>query len=210
MTTHKRRILVGACGSISVLNLHAYLSYFRGFAEAINVILTQAARRMVRTSSIEAITGHLIYGDGPVRTNPVPHMNLTRWADLFLVLPATANILGKAANGIADDLLTTAILAARTPVFFVPAMNELMWRKPSVQRNVRILEQGGHQVILSQTRRKVIEACSGETLFSDLLPLPKELMELIESRLQESPASQRVGEAANGAASSAGTVFGVN
>src|SRR5262249_19614274 len=78
----------------------------------------------------------LVDGEEGPSDGTVPHIELTRWADVMLVLPATANILGKAAHGIADDLVSTCIVAADCPVVFVPAMNEVMWRKPAVQPNV--------------------------------------------------------------------------
>jgi phosphopantothenoylcysteine decarboxylase/phosphopantothenate--cysteine ligase len=77
----------------------------------------------------------------------VPHIELTRRADLFLVMPATANILAKGANGIADDLVSLAIVAASCPVLFVPSMNSVMWQNQAVQKNVRTLRVLGHRVM---------------------------------------------------------------
>jgi phosphopantothenoylcysteine decarboxylase/phosphopantothenate--cysteine ligase len=77
---------------------------------------------------------------------PAPHVSLPDWADLFLVLPASANIIGKAAHGIGDDLLSSAVVAATCPVAFVPSMNMQMWNKPAVQRNVRQLTEDGYHV----------------------------------------------------------------
>jgi phosphopantothenoylcysteine decarboxylase / phosphopantothenate---cysteine ligase len=144
-----RRLLVGGCGSIHVTALAEYLVAFRTtFAESIRVILTGSAQEMVQPWTLElhldqpAYTG--LHGHLGSRS---PHISLTEWAELFLVLPATANMLGKAANGIADDLLSTAVLASPQPVLFAPCMNSEMWNKPSVQRNVRTLREDGHHII---------------------------------------------------------------
>ncbi|GAB3960493.1 hypothetical protein GCM10027614_82550 [Micromonospora vulcania] len=77
----------------------------------------------------------------------VPHLALTAWADLVLVLPATANTLAKAALGIADNLVGTCVLAATAPVVLVPSMNAAMWQRPAVQRNVAQLRADGYGVV---------------------------------------------------------------
>ncbi|MCU7723930.1 hypothetical protein ODJ79_09405 [Actinoplanes sp. KI2] len=142
-------LLIGASGSIHVTYLSQYLLLLRRqFAQRIRVIMTRTATAMVPPATLE------LYTDGPVYTDlwgtndmPCPHLRLTRSADLFLVLPASANTLGKAAAGIADDLLSTAILASPTPVLFAPGMNSAMWNSGAVQRNVRQLRDDGHYVI---------------------------------------------------------------
>jgi phosphopantothenoylcysteine decarboxylase/phosphopantothenate--cysteine ligase len=77
----------------------------------------------------------------------VPHIQLTREADLFLIMPATANIIAKAAHGIADDLLSTAILASPAPVIIVPCMNEQMWYSAVVRDNVQLARAHGYHVL---------------------------------------------------------------
>lgn len=84
-------------------------------------------------------------GDKSQEIHKVPHIQLSRWADLFIIVPATANIVGKAANGIADDLLSTTILASPKPVIFVPVMNPAMWKNNAFQRNIQLLEHDGHE-----------------------------------------------------------------
>jgi phosphopantothenoylcysteine decarboxylase/phosphopantothenate--cysteine ligase len=144
-------LLVGVCGSIHALHIPTYLLLFReSLATNIRVIMTASAGRMLREDPIA------LYADAPVFTDlwqhsaeidRAPHIQLTRWADLFVVVPATANVLGKAANGIADDLLSTAILGYTGPVVFAPAMNPTMWASRAVQRNVRTLAADGHYIV---------------------------------------------------------------
>ncbi|MBI2648975.1 MAG: bifunctional 4'-phosphopantothenoylcysteine decarboxylase/phosphopantothenoylcysteine synthetase, partial [Thaumarchaeota archaeon] len=77
----------------------------------------------------------------------VPHAELTRSADLFLIMPATANIIGKAVNGICDDLISTSIVACQAPVVFVPSMNEVTWSNKAVQQNTQKLKTLGYYVL---------------------------------------------------------------
>jgi phosphopantothenoylcysteine synthetase/decarboxylase len=105
---------------------------------------------MVEPRTIELYTDDRVFidlWDRSATVDRIPHIQLVLWADLFVVVPATADIIGKAANGIADDLLSTAILSSPKPVIFAPAMNRVMWESRVVQRNIRTLRQDGHYVV---------------------------------------------------------------
>lgn len=143
------RLLVGISGSVHAAQIGEYLVRLRReFATEIWVIMTATATDMVPRRLVElAADGRVLTDIWGNREMPSPHIRLTSWAELFLVLPATANALGKAACGIADDLLSTSVLASPHPVVFAPAMNEAMWRTRSVQRNVAVLREDGHYVI---------------------------------------------------------------
>jgi phosphopantothenoylcysteine synthetase/decarboxylase len=146
-----RRILIGIAGSIAAaLTVPQTIMWLRGGLQVeVRTIMTRQATTLVTPRAIAVVSGHPVALDSDdVPNDPlVPHIELTRWADLFLVLPATADIMAKAAHGIADNLLSTCILAAACPVVFVPSMNGQMWSKPVVQRNVAILEADGYGVI---------------------------------------------------------------
>ncbi|MFN2488396.1 MAG: flavoprotein [Actinomycetota bacterium] len=176
-------LLVGSCGSMAVLSLQTYLVHFSKVAESTRVIMTRAAETFLVAGAIEALSGNPVYRDGWHGGLRVPHLNLPEWADLFLVLPATANILAKAAHGIADDLLSSTILAAEPPVFFVPAMNPDMWQRRPVQRNVRMLEEDGHHVITSPQLQIGFEAATGTWVESDLMPTPGEVLDAVSNLL---------------------------
>lgn len=168
------RLLLGVTGSIHVVNLPQYLAQFRRtFARSIRVVMTGTTARMlpphlVRTYIDEPVFTDLMGTD----TLPSPHMRLTRWAQLFVVLPATADILGKAAHGIADDLLSTAILASPRPVVFAPAMNPAMWDSPAVRRNVAQLAADGHHML---PMRPITSVTTGE-FDTGLGPTPESVM----------------------------------
>lgn len=169
-----KKLLIGISGSIHSVQIGTHLAQFRReFAESVRVIMTKTACDMVNPKSVE------LHTDSPVITDiwgnsqsKSPHINATRWADVFLVLPATANILGKSANGIADDLLSTAIVASREPVVFAPAMNPSMWESASVQRNLELLKSDGHYIVPPQ---EITSITTGE-YDTGLGPTPESLL----------------------------------
>jgi phosphopantothenoylcysteine decarboxylase/phosphopantothenate--cysteine ligase len=183
-TGRKVKILVGACGSLNIINLHNYLINFANVYSQINVILTKSALNMVQPVPIQAITGNPIYTDGSTNGLPVPHNNLALWPSLFLILPATANILAKSAHGIADDLLSTVIIAHGPPILFVPSMSQRMWQSPAVRRNVETLQGDGHMVIRRVELRETLEVGNRETVASELMPSVAELMSILDDHLR--------------------------
>lgn len=148
-----RHVLIGVAGSIASVTVPQSILYLRHeLGVDVRAVMTRQATTMVTPRAIAVASGAPVALDdtgepGDHNDPVVRHMELTRWADLFLVLPASANLLAKAAQGIADDLLTTCIIASACPVVFVPGMNEIMWRKPAVQRNVATLQADGYGVI---------------------------------------------------------------
>ena len=135
-------MLIGVTGGIAAYKTAALVSQLVQAGAGVTVIMTRSATRLIAPKTFEALTGR------PVRTRVFgpgahPHIELAEQADLLCVAPATANILAKAAWGLADDLLSTVLLAFDGPVLMAPAMNALMWRKPAVQRNVAQLRGDG-------------------------------------------------------------------
>lgn len=146
----RRRLLICAGGSLAVANLPTILAQIRAVVpEApLRVTLTKNAAAMMPSTTLACLTDAPVLSDWPAQESGKPaHISLSDWADIILVLPATANLLAKAAHGIADDLVTTTILAADKPIVFVPSMNEQMWRNPIVQDNVARLRHFGRHVI---------------------------------------------------------------
>jgi phosphopantothenoylcysteine decarboxylase/phosphopantothenate--cysteine ligase len=111
--------------------------------------MTKAARKFVGVTTFEALTGRQVYQSlwWGQRAADVHHVALSEAADLVLVAPATANIIGKVAAGIADDLVSTLLMSADAPVLFAPTMNERMWGNPIVQRNVATLTELGYRFV---------------------------------------------------------------
>ncbi|MEU7932872.1 flavoprotein [Micromonospora echinofusca] len=142
------RVLVAACGSSGAMSLpQSLLAMRHALHLEVRVVMTGAAATFVTPTALAAITGHPVTVEEAQGQPGVPHLDLTEWAQLVLVLPATANTLAKAAAGMADNLVTACVLASAAPVVFVPAMNVRMWEKPAVQRNVAQLRADGHGVV---------------------------------------------------------------
>ena len=142
-----KEILLGVSGGIAAYKSATLVSRLVQHGFGVSVVMTEAATKLVAPKTFEALSGRPVLCS-MFRTGRIhAHIELARDADLFCIAPATANIIGKAANGIADDPLSTLILSFDGPLLFVPAMNESMWKKPAVQRNVRRLAEDGAVLI---------------------------------------------------------------
>ena len=144
------RLLVGICGSIGAVNIHTYLTEFRqSFTGELYVIMTEPATQIINPKVVAKFT------NGPVFTGlwdqhsgiNIPHIELAKWAQVFLVAPASYHSIGQAAHGLASDLLTTTIAAFRGPIIFAPSMNETMFHNAAFQRNIKQLRNDGHIVL---------------------------------------------------------------
>ena len=181
MDVKKRgRILLCAAGGFQVYALPGFvLSLLHHIADDVQVILSRAAAKLTSPHAVEVASRHRVYVEMD-DTGPdvfVPHIELGRDVDLVLVYPATVNIIGKVANGIADELIAATILATTAPVFFVPVTNPLMWEHPSVQRNVKTLREDGYVVL---PPLPVMEVATREGLdeIRDVFALPTLLMQM--------------------------------
>lgn len=169
-----RRVLLGVSGSIAAASLPQCAMLLRHVLHLeVRAVLTRHAATMVAPRALAVATGHpVLIGDerqDGANDPAVHHLDATRWADLLLVMPATANLLGKAAGGIADDALTTCILAAACPVVFVPAMNDAMWRKPVVRRNIASLQADGYGVVPPAVGLAAVDGQPGEGAMPDIM-----------------------------------------
>ena len=146
------QIILGITGGVAAYKSAELARLLVNQGHRVRCILTEAGARFITPLTLTSLTGEPCYGANPDqgewRANPViEHIELARWADLVAVVPATANILGKAANGLASDLLSTVLLATRAPVLWAPAMNTGMWEHPAVQANLTRLRSFGHAVV---------------------------------------------------------------
>lgn len=143
-------LLVGITGSVGAVAMPQFVLYLRrrGF-KTVQILMSTAACKFVTPYAMRLHSGCRVYTDSfeTHSDTSVPHIELTRKSDLFLVMPATANILSKAANGICDDLVSIALVSATCPVMFVPSMNGVMWSNPIVQENVQKLRRNGYRVL---------------------------------------------------------------
>ncbi len=141
----RARILLMVSGGIAAYKSCFLARLLQQSGFAVKVAMTASATRFVGPVTMRALTGEPVatdlWGDG--QSEALDHIEYARWADLVVVAPATANILGKAAHGIADDIVSTLLLAFPGPVLMAPAMNDNMWRHPAVQANRALLAERG-------------------------------------------------------------------
>lgn len=142
-----KNILLGVSGGIAAYKAIDLCSRLIKAGAKVRTILTENAKQFVAPLNFSTISHEKAVYDTFNEQDPLDHINLADWADLFIVAPATANIIGKFANGIADDLLSTTNLAITCPTLILPAMNVNMFRKKSVQRNLQILQSDGYHIL---------------------------------------------------------------
>lgn len=177
MLLENKRVVLGICGGIAAFKAAHIASLLRQRGAEVKCIMTEHATKLITPLTMREISGNPVavsmFGDTPEFN--VEHIALARWADIFVIAPATANILGKVACGIADDMLSTTIMATKAPVLFVPAMNSNMYLNLVVQDNMARLKRFGYEIM---------EPASGHLACGIIgigrLPEPEEIVDRIE------------------------------
>ena len=175
-----KKVVLGVCGGIAAYKVVELASRLRKANAEVTVIMTKSATRFVTPLTFREITGQPVITsmwDEPKKWN-VEHIALAQRADLFVIAPATANMIGKIASGIADDMLSTTLLATRAPVLVVPAMNDQMYLHTIVQENLKKLEKIGYLVM-----NPGVGSMACGTFGPGRLPEPLEIFEEIEKIL---------------------------
>ena len=147
MSLDGRRVLLAVSGGVAAFK-SAYLA--RRLLEAgadVRTIMTRSSERFLGQQTMAAITGHPVARDLFESDSVSPHTELSSWAEVIVVAPATAATIGRIANGISEDLLTATVLAATCPIVIAPAMHTEMWEHPATRRNVATLHADGHHVV---------------------------------------------------------------
>lgn len=147
MSESPREIVLGVSGGIAAYKAASLLRLFTESGERVTVVPTASALKFVGAATWEALSGRPVATGVFENVDSVQHVRVGQQADLIVVAPATANTLAKAAHGMADDLLSTTLLASRAPVLFAPAMHTEMWENPATQANVRTLRERGCVVL---------------------------------------------------------------
>ena len=187
------RILLGVSGGIAAYKALELVRLATAAGHVVRVVQTPTAQRFVGAASFAALTGAPVLTDeferdpargafpdqSPPEHDPLSHLELVRNADAFLVAPATANTIAKLAHGLADNLLTSAALAARCPLVVAPAMNDAMWANPATAANVETLRARGVTVLEPGTGRLASKGEAG----AGRLPEPPELLAAVEAVL---------------------------
>jgi phosphopantothenoylcysteine decarboxylase/phosphopantothenate--cysteine ligase len=144
---NERRVLLGVCGGIAAYKAAALASRLVQRGVVLDVVLTADAQRFIAPLTFAALARRPVYTSLWERPETIPHIALVRENDLLVIVPATANVLAKLAQGIADDLLTTCALATRAPIVVAPAMNTAMLAHPATQANLATLRARGVTIV---------------------------------------------------------------
>jgi phosphopantothenoylcysteine synthetase/decarboxylase len=171
-TSRARRLLLCVCGGYQAHAVPGFiLSLLRHFADDVQVVLSRAATTMVAREAVEVASRNPVFVEMSDRMGGVyvPHIELTRNTDLTLVYPATVNLIGKLAHGIADELIPALLLASETPTIIVPVANESMIQHPATRKNLETLREYGYLVV---DPPGAIEIASREDIDERIGPFP--------------------------------------
>lgn len=136
------KLLVGICGGAYALNSIESIMYIKkNICKNIKIIVTENSKKFVNINSLSYLINSEIIDDND---KSAAHISITKWSDLMLILPATANTISKASLAIADNNLLTAIISAKCPIIFYPGMNITMWENKLLQKNVLRLQKSGY------------------------------------------------------------------
>ena len=145
----QKKILLIICGGIAAYKSLELIRLFKKQNIEIKTILTKSAKEFVTPLSVASLSQGKVYDDlfNTENETEMDHISLSRWADLILIAPATANTISKLSSGSSDDLASTVVLASDKNVFLAPAMNVRMWEHPSTHKNISILKSYGYKII---------------------------------------------------------------
>lgn len=176
MTVHGKKIILGVTGGIAAYKACELVRLLVKENSDVHVIMSDAAREFVTPLTFETLSRNKVHS---TLFEQMDHITLADEADLVVIAPATADFIAKAANGLADDLLSTLLLATKAPVLVCPAMNVNMWRHPAVQANLRRLKELNYSVLKPASGEL---ACGWEG--KGRLPEPNIILEVIGKEFQ--------------------------
>lgn len=179
----KKCVCIGVSGGIAVYKALDIISALKKKDIDVRVIMTESATKFVTPLSFQSLSQNMVVTDmfAELKAFEIQHISLAKRADVFLVAPATANIIGKVANGISDDMLSTTIMATRAKVIFAPAMNTNMYENPIVQDNIEKLKKYGYEFIEPASGRL---ACGdlGKGKLADVNTIVEKVLEALNEK----------------------------
>ena len=185
----QKKILLIICGGISAYKSLELIRLFKKQGAEVKTILTKSAKEFVTPLSVASLSQEKVYDDlfNAENEAEMDHISLSRWADIILVAPATANTISKLSTGSSDDLASTVILASDKDIFLTPAMNVRMWEHPSTKQNLNKLKSYGYKIIGPEVGDM---ACGefGEGKMSE----PKDIFQTIESYFSKLKKNQKL------------------
>lgn len=174
-----KRILLGISGGIAAYQMVDFTGMLRSRLADVHIVMTKAATKFITTLTLKSVSRNPVHTEmfNESDNAAIEHIALAQMADIAVVAPATGNIIGKIANGIADDMLTTILMATKSPTIICPAMNENMWLNSIVQENVEKLKRHGYIFVEPEYGEM---ACGGEG-WGRLARLDKILLQVMET-----------------------------
>ncbi|GIM31955.1 bifunctional phosphopantothenoylcysteine decarboxylase/phosphopantothenate--cysteine ligase CoaBC [Paraclostridium bifermentans] len=174
-----KTVVIGVCGGIAVYKACDLVSKLKKTGVNVHVIMTKSATEFVAPLTFQTLSQNYVIEDmfESPKTWDVEHISLAKKADVFVLAPATANVIGKVANGIADDMLTTTIMATKAKVLIAPAMNTNMYENPVVQRNIQTLKDLNYKFVEPESGRLACgdigsgKLASVDTIFNSIIEL---------------------------------------
>ena len=144
-----KNIVIGVCGGIACYKTIEIVNQLKKDGYNVDVIMTKSAQEFVKPLTFQVMSGNIVVTDmfDPIDHWDTTHIDLAQKADVFAIVPATANIIGKVASGIADDMLSTTVMVAKCPIIIAPAMNTAMYENIFVQQNLKKLTDNGYHVL---------------------------------------------------------------
>lgn len=181
-----KNVLLGVTGGIAAYKAANIISILKKYGADVNVIMTKSATEIITPLTLRTLSKNPVVSDMFKETDvfDVKHITLAQKADVVIIAPATANIIGKIANGIADDMLSTTVMATNTNVLIAPAMNTIMYKNPIVQKNISTLKEYGYKII---NPKKGMLACGyeGEGKMEDPITIVSEIAKALEGGKNE-------------------------
>lgn len=181
--SENKRVVIGVTGGIAVYKALDIISALKKKNIDVKVIMTDSAQKFVTPLAFQSLSQNMVITDmfAEPKAWEIQHISLAQWADLMLIAPATANIIGKVANGISDDMLSTSIMATEAKVIFAPAMNTKMYENKIVQNNIKKLQEYGYEFIEPASGRL---ACGdiGKGKLADVNRIVERVLEELEEK----------------------------
>jgi len=177
--TKPKRVILGVTGSIAAYKSADIIRRLVEKGFRVSVVMTKAAEHFITPLTLSSLSGECVFRDmfGEENSGDMPHIALAEEADVFLIAPATADIIGKLAYGIADNLLTCIALATKAPILVVPAMNTQMYSNAIVQENCQKLKKHGVQFI-APIKGKLACGTTGEGHIADETTIVKAVLKV--------------------------------
>lgn len=176
-----KKITIGISGGIAAYKVASLVSYLKKYDTDVHIIMTKNATNFITPTTLETLSKNKVLVDEFTCDifEHIPHIELSQNTDLFVVVPATANIIGKIANGIADDLLSSSIIACNKQVLIVPAMNTHMYENKIVQDNLKKLKDYNYE-ILEPVSKELACGVTGIGALPDIKDISNKINELIK------------------------------